>query len=139
MAKHKFDDMDLYRARRLRAMGTSWDDLGRRFGCDPETIRRQIDPEYRKVRSDRYRPEGSPYHVLNRDGRVSGAEAARALARVPIDSRTRVARWLGDPLPGRSALDRKKADKSSLSCGQVVDAGTRTHSMEDHLLNGRVV
>lgn len=140
MPKHSFTEDDLYRATRLRAMGRSWADLAERFGCDTETIRRQIDPEYRRVRSSRYRPEHSPFHIQTRHG-VSPEEAARRIAEVPADTRPMSARLLGDPLPGRSALDKQKialVDRA-VEKGLSLDAAKVVSSMEDHLVTGRVV
>ena len=39
---------------------------------------------------------------------VTPGEAAAALAAIPQDTRTPMQRMMGDPLPGRSALDRQK-------------------------------
>ncbi len=40
--------------------------------------------------------------------RLRGAELAERLKAVPADTRDLTGRWLGDPLPGRSALDQKR-------------------------------
>lgn len=45
--------------------------------------------------------------------RVPTWQAARQLAAVPADTRPLTARLLGDPLPGRSALDRTGKQRPS--------------------------
>ena len=42
-------------------------------------------------------------------GGPKGEELAARLADVPADTRCLTARFFGDPLPGRSALDRRNA------------------------------
>ncbi len=91
-------------ARQLRALGRSWDSIGAEFGLHPDTMRRRIDPAY--ARSERFKYTGPMSFIRAGESRVSPADAARALAGVPVDTRTRQARFMGDPLPGRSALDR---------------------------------
>jgi hypothetical protein len=110
MSKHIFTDSDLRTAKRMRAAGRSWESLGEHFRCDPETVRRQIDPDYRKVRSDRYRPGSSAFHVLRTLDRIPREEAARRISSVPPDTRSAFQRLMGDPLPGRSALDRSATE-----------------------------
>jgi hypothetical protein len=101
-----FTPEQLERAREMMSDGCSWARIGARLGCDDETIRARIDPDYKAMRSSRY------------TGPLSGLRAGSdrhlnaALARVPADSRSRQAKFMGDPLPGRSALDQ-------ISSGQV--------------------
>lgn len=75
------------RAARMRADGWSWRDLGQHFGVAESTMR---------IRVGRLNFE------------TAGARAARAM-NVPNDTRDLTARICGDPLPGRSALDRRNA------------------------------
>ena len=98
---------EIARARMLRAAGTSWADIGARLGYHGNTVRRRLDPEFVVVRHVRY---AKPVDSIRTDEpRITPEEAARALATVPADTRTIQARFLGDPLPGRSALDKRRA------------------------------
>ena len=140
MSKHTFTESDLRTARKLRESGTSWDALGAYFGCDHETIRRQIDPEYRKVRSDRYKPQHSPFHVSARA--LPRKDVAARLAEIVPDTRSRVARWMGDPPPGRSALDRRtRSEQMVIVRKSTVLLAPSEHGvfMEDRPSNGETV
>jgi hypothetical protein len=90
------------RARELRAAGTAWAEIGERLGYSENTLRTRIDPDYAWPN----KATGSFHFIREGETRVSKADAARALGAVPVDTRTRVARFMGDPIPGRSALDR---------------------------------
>lgn len=114
MAKHRFSEAEIKRASDLRASGMSWDNLGKHLGCDGETIRRQLDPEYREVRAQRYH-SSNPAYRMQSERRISAAEAERAVARIQPDTRTRAARIMGDPMPGRSALDKKLASQAEVA------------------------
>ena len=107
-------------ARRLRAAGTSWLRTEELTGITFHTLRSALDPGYteramlraRIRRKERPRPPiGKIHHgVLPQDfRRVKPEEAARAIASVPKDTRSFTARVFGDPLPGRSAYDRRGA------------------------------
>ena len=96
----------LARARKLRAAGTSWSNIGARLGYSKYTLRDRIDPDY--AARKRLQLIGFADFTQVDEVRVTPAEAARALATVPLDTRSVAARFLGDPLPGRSALDRKR-------------------------------
>lgn len=85
------------------------------FGISRYALRRHLDPNYRtetnrKARERRAIEKANPRastHVpeMTRDAKVDGE---RLLREVPLDTRGFTARVLGDPLPGRSALDRKR-------------------------------
>lgn len=106
--RHAFTEADAESVRTMRAQGMSWHSLSRVWGCSEETVRRLIDLEYRERRADRYRPVHmrQPRNYGN-PSRMTSAEAARVLDTVPQDTRSLSAKLMGDPLPGRSALDRK--------------------------------
>jgi hypothetical protein len=91
------------RARELRTAGTAWAEIGARLGYSENTIRTRIDPDFNWPN----KATGSFLYIREGETRVSKADAERALRAIPIDTRTRVARFMGDPIPGRSALDRK--------------------------------
>lgn len=109
MSRPRFDiaaDV-LARARQLRAVGTSWANIGAGLGYHENTIRERLDPDFAAARRLRY--SGPPVFIHGSEPRLSPAEIARALATVPLDTRSIQARFLGDPLPGRSALDRRRS------------------------------
>lgn len=73
-------------------------------------VREWLDPEYRKYRQKREndRRAGDPPCPLRRRSKAKEAlEGERRLLSVPRDTRDLTARFCGDPLPGRSALDHK--------------------------------
>ena len=94
------------RARALRAEGVGWRAIGRQLGLDERTIRGRLDPDFWWP-SRTTGPLTSFLHVVG-ESRLSDADAERALATVPPDTRSMCARLFGDPLPGRSALDQKQ-------------------------------
>ena len=98
-------------ARKMRERRVSWSQIERTIGVSADIIRRRLDPEWATFRANRVRTvraihrgnagsSDAPY-------RIDPAEAARALATIPRDTRSLSSRILGDPLPGRSALDRR--------------------------------
>lgn len=106
-------------ARRMREEGISWTAIGREFLCKPETIRRHIDLEWATRERERKRnnkknqqsqkPKAPTVISHPVRGKISQLEIAAAIAKIPKDTRTSTSKWLGDPLPGRSALDQKRA------------------------------
>lgn len=104
-------------ARQLKAMGTNWSEISRRTGISIEMIRRRIDPGYSQRRHAQNREAGRKQvgkilHVYEGQ-RLKPAEAEQALASVPLDTRPFFSRLMGDPLPGRSALERRGESNSS--------------------------
>jgi len=97
---------EIARARMLRAAGTSWAEIGARLGYHGNTIRRRLDPGFVVAR---HVVHAELVDSIETEPRITPEEAARALATVPVDTRTIQARFLGDPLPGRSALDKRRA------------------------------
>lgn len=86
------------RARELFKSGLGIEDIADRFGRGVETIRHWIKGGGDKNR--RIHPTNPGRFAADRD-----FESLKTL--VPIDDRPIGARLMGDPLPGRSALDRK--------------------------------
>lgn len=95
--------------RELRAGGMSWKKIGRQMGYSADTVRRNVDDEFRKrtnAMSQRrrefdYRPSVEIKETLR-------ADAAARLALIPPDTRTITGRICGDPLFERSALYAKR-------------------------------
>lgn len=104
-------------ARRLRSLGMSWLAIGRELGVSDEVARRAADPEYaeRRREANKLRKQRMRAPRKNRviEYRPPGEDAERvlrdALWRVMADTRTPFQRALGDPPPGRSALDQRLA------------------------------
>lgn len=88
-------------ARRMKASGETWNAIGRATGVDGSTIRGRLDPEYAKRRN------AEIYAARLRRGADVSATQADVVFRVPEDTRSPIARFFGDPLPGRSALDQR--------------------------------
>lgn len=66
-------------------------------------------------------------HVVRRD-RVADEDVAARLAEIPVDSRDAVALFLGDPLPGRSALDQERARRTPTP--QHAEVGHDVHDLK---------
>lgn len=106
------DDIDL--AKRMKAAGATWKRLGEHFGCNPETVKRAVDPEYaarrrEQVNACRRGKRGEGTQAVSNikrtpEDRVSTEDFHRRLAEIPEDRRDITGRLLGDPLFERSAL-----------------------------------
>jgi hypothetical protein len=113
MTKGPQIDFDKTLARQLRKGGATWAMIAKRCGVSTEVVQRAIDPGYAERRSAGIRAAkqlrcGS-LHV-EPSSRMSPAdklEAERMLAELPPDTRGLTAKICGDPIRGRSALDRK--------------------------------
>ena len=87
--------------------------LAARFRVSDPTIRRVVDPKYRdydRTVQNRKRArliKESPHAGRLSAGRPTAEDVERLRADIPADTRDLTARILGDPLPGRSALDRR--------------------------------
>lgn len=105
--------IDTEKATKLIAEGLSIRAIARLFGVTPVTVRRQIDDGFRVKLNAR---QGEYYR--RQRASVDNHQAARnppeedwksRIAEIPTDTRGLTGRLCGDPLPGRSAWDRKKA------------------------------
>lgn len=105
------------KARQMIQAGATWKAVGRELGCAADTVRRWLDPQWaemrrKQVNEARLRKRlGNPVQREKPQSlRVAvKADAERAFAQVPPDTRDLTARIFGDPLPGRSALDQREA------------------------------
>jgi len=108
-------DERIERGIELRRGGATWRAAAAAVGVSAYRLRVASDPAYAMHRRDginarrrseywqkHYEPSK---HIVDRH--VSPDEASAALAAVPADMRSFTARAFGDPLPGRSALDRR--------------------------------
>lgn len=112
--KVKFSEEAIEEARRLMNAETPWAEIGRKLGCNPDTIRRRLDPKWREYRAAQIRSvkHADGYVNMNRVSEVRRSrrdEADRRMAEIPEDTRSVSQRIMGDPLPGRSALDNRNA------------------------------
>jgi hypothetical protein len=101
----------LQKAQGLRAAGMKWETIANRLNVGSDGLKRRLDPEYRERRNQQMREANErrdPLH--NFASRVPMAEVYRLLDTVPADTRGFTARACGDPLPGRSALDKYRAN-----------------------------
>lgn len=108
---HAGDDRAFGCARVLRAKGWAWRKIARQLGISVERLRTAIEPGFGKRRYQRQKRLAMPGHAHVRPGRrptkPKAADVAARLAEIPDDERGLTQRLLGDPLPGRSALDRR--------------------------------
>ena len=98
---------------RMRDDKQSWEAIARHFGCSIFRVRSVGDPTYTERLSEAYhrKKAGLPAKQLKRPKpqRVSESDAAARLSEIPKDNRDLTSYTFGDPLPGRSALDRRMA------------------------------
>lgn len=108
-------------ARQMRDSGMSWKKIAKHFGVSEDTARRPLDPEWtarrnatvaanRRLRRARMAEgEACPsfVHYVCSMPEEAKRDGERLLAQVPADTRDLTGRICGDPLPTRSALDRK--------------------------------
>ena len=89
---------DTLNARRMRREGRSWDVIAVCLNTTRETLRRALDPDYAVKRNKQIakRKRREPF--------VADEPSHPSRATDPVDLTGQI---LGDPGPGRSALDRK--------------------------------
>lgn len=114
----KLSEAQIEEARVLHRQGWKYLTLSETFGCDPKTVRRALDVEYKhrrciQVRAARLERQATKARSLkagreNAMGMSAKDDAAARLAEIPEDTRTLTQRICGDPLPGRDALSRAK-------------------------------
>lgn len=109
-------DVDLAREI-LQQDGQTWSSVARHFNVSWETLRRQLDPEWAEKRRQAInanrRAEGSnpSGHAARRRRNIEPPE--KVIHRI-VDTRSPTSKLLGDPPPGRSALDQKRAEERAL-------------------------
>lgn len=120
MAKPNRIKLDVDRILKMREDQFSWKSIARYFGASMDTVRALVDPVYKSQmarmrrkyeKSRNYRLDHKPHHM--------GGDMPSATFRVPesvLAERERVTlapltinqAILGDPPPGRSALDKRR-------------------------------
>lgn len=99
-------------AKRLRASGMHYYEIGQKLGRAQNTVFRWLNPDrdadYREKSIKRY---GRIMKGLDarEKMRASPREVAARLAEIPPDTRDLTGRVFGDPLLGRRAIDRMKS------------------------------
>lgn len=104
MSPRKLTQEETQEARQMARSGVGFDVIAQRFGCHAQTVRRAVDPEYGERRRETVRQNRLSHGYA---ARATEADWRSRLAEVPRDTRDLTAHLLGDPLPGRSALDRR--------------------------------
>lgn len=104
--KHNFTEDQIAEMRQMRLDGATWAKIARRFACAEETVHKAAEPAYaeRRRRMDN-RHQGKVGAVSSR---VDADIVDRLVAQIPRDTRDLTGVVFGDPLPGRSALDRRR-------------------------------
>lgn len=114
-APRKREKWDEEVARSMHVAGWPYEQIGRRFGISGQKVHELLDPEYAEMRRMRLQSplKRSVRKQCNHRNYVKSlendAEAFRQFASFPRDTRTITGQVLGDPLPGRSALDRMRS------------------------------
>lgn len=114
-----------------------WRRLSAAFGLPTETLRRRFDPGFaimraeaiRRRKAERGRQTGSIRVEAEPSYIKADAEARRAL--IPDDTRNLSARAFGDPLPGRSALDKRLNRERLISENDSAIGGDPIRGKED--------
>lgn len=110
-------DEEITEARAMRKNGMAWYRIGKVFGVAEDTVRAAIEPGFAEMRREqknlrrRARKENcaflTPVGVSRATREATKNDFLARLAEIPPDTRSLTARIAGDPLPGRSALDRR--------------------------------
>jgi hypothetical protein len=92
-----------------------WKAIGKMLGLEDRTARGWFDPVFRAKRmkfktekKEVYFRDLGGFHMERPENR---REMDARIRQVPVDTRTEIQRLLGEPPPGRSALDQKRAQR----------------------------
>lgn len=115
--RSKLTDAQIEEAKKMAAAGKNWVEIGRRFGVTDMTAHVLCDPEFREKVNARKRRENKrrselyassvPSFIRHATGRPAKEDVEARLAEIPADTRDLTAKAFGDPLPGRSAWDKR--------------------------------
>lgn len=141
------DEQDKILADAKRLRGTknwTWSAIARKHRLAIQTIRRRLDAEYadrlreiaRIKNGADFRGDG-PRIYVDPEARPDPAVVAASRRAIPIDTRSVTQRILGDPLPGRSALDRRIARLNPLYLPKDETRIPLRETMLDSQLSGR--
>lgn len=99
----QFTEARAAEARRLRAQGMTWKQVGAALGIHGHTAQYWADTAYRERRRARIAENA---RIRRDDG--GGGEPRNPIRLPDVEHETLTARLMGDPLPGMSALDRQR-------------------------------
>jgi hypothetical protein len=118
----KLNEKQIEEAGRMRLSGKSWREIGRAFSVREETVMKAVDPfeaerirqrfrdwRARNPRTSSNSPRSTSLQPQSLAGRPERDEVEARRAEIPEDTRGLTAWMMGDPLPGRSALDQKRS------------------------------
>jgi hypothetical protein len=91
-----------------RSKGMGWAKLGRMFSCHEDTVRRALDPSWKRRRKDLVDPER--YQLWQATHSISGPPKEvleRREHRLMLRHNTLTGLLMNDPLPGESALEKR--------------------------------
>jgi hypothetical protein len=93
----------------------NWNAIGEAIGLEPRTARAWFDPAFR-LRRMKFRTEKKDVYFRQLGGfhmerPETKRDALERMREIPPDTRTEIQRLLGEPPPGRSALDQKRAQQ----------------------------
>ena len=98
-------------ARALEMRPQDWNEVGWKLGVSGDWLRRRLDSDFAKNRNRYLRTKQTlrKKHGMNLKGKL----LRDLLSTVPEDTRSWSSQHLGEPLPGRSALDRREVSSTS--------------------------
>jgi hypothetical protein len=91
--------------RRLKADGWTYKRLARAFATSPAGVHAICNPKPPKPKE----PKKKAGEVCRAAYKPSPEDYAARLSEIPPDTRTLTARLMGDPIPGRRAIDKRSA------------------------------
>ena len=110
--KRLYGEKERTEIKRLRSLGLTWAQVQRATGINATTAKTLVDSEYAEQRRNRVNQLRGPNRSNHRVDSITAEEFQKIRQRqlaVPKDTRSITGVLLGDPLPGRSALDRRAA------------------------------
>lgn len=116
MKRREFSSSEVQAIVAAYATGVSIKELAKTYSCSTSTILKVVDPDTYRARQDRYNrlQREQRKEARNMDTSYRAPDGARSLHSAALlppdrDERDFTGRIMGDPFPGRSALDRKRA------------------------------
>ena len=112
---------DQLKITRLRGQGMGWEPIAREMGMKSDVLRKIFDPVWAKIRKQNSAQRSAQIREITANKRAAGIGKDLLTERIPahvlierdmrenISPRDLTAVLCGDPLPGMSALDRRRA------------------------------
>lgn len=108
---HKKTPEKVEQAREMFAAGMCYEHIARAMNIGSGgTIRRWLDPNYAEIRRQEVRDRRFAYppDLFKYEAKPSAADLKARWSEIPPDTRDMTGTLCGDPLPGRSALDKQR-------------------------------